>query len=365
MERLTIIDGCGNDELARCMNCGLEKAGSNLENCGMCEEGWQRALRRLAAYEDNGLTPEEIKNALDVNDIIPEINVTVDHIRDLLQAEQDGRLLSVAGYITASAAERPDVWVSVWVAAKGHNGVGLELMNALPQLTGAEVVACNNIRPKTCAFYRFLGWQAQRMPHYYRLAPKGEYRLAVLHRADILPVRPDLGLEKVETVDELFALGMPPTPHTPRKDTWYMRRRYFHYPHFRYDVWAVRENGRLLAYAVTRTVSAQDTGCVPVVRLVDFVGEDAVLPRIGAALDALLRREKAEYMDCYNAGIPAAVWRAAGFVERLPDDGQIIPNYLTPPLRENTEYYYFTNKPDNFVMFKADGDQDRPNLPAE
>lgn len=61
MERLTIIDGCGNDELARCMNCGLEKAGSNLENCGMCEEGWQRALRRLSAYEDNGLTPEEIK----------------------------------------------------------------------------------------------------------------------------------------------------------------------------------------------------------------------------------------------------------------------------------------------------------------
>lgn len=93
MERLTIIDGCGNDELARCMNCGLEKAGSNLENCGMCEEGWQRALRRLAAYEVTGLTPEEIKNALDVNDIIPEINVTVDHIRDLIKAEQDGRLV--------------------------------------------------------------------------------------------------------------------------------------------------------------------------------------------------------------------------------------------------------------------------------
>ena len=48
---------------------------------------------RLAAYEDTGLEPEEIKNALDVNDIIPEINVTVDHICDLLQAEQDGRLV--------------------------------------------------------------------------------------------------------------------------------------------------------------------------------------------------------------------------------------------------------------------------------
>ena len=49
--------------------------------------------RKLMQYEDTGLTPEEIRNALDVNDIIPEINVTVDHILDLLKAEQDERLV--------------------------------------------------------------------------------------------------------------------------------------------------------------------------------------------------------------------------------------------------------------------------------
>ena len=73
----------------------------------------------------------------------------------------------------------------------------------------------------------------------------------------------------------------------------------------------------------------------------------------------------AEYLDCYNAGIPAAVWAAAGLTERREDDGVIIPNYLTPPLQQNTEYYYFTNQPDGFVLFKADGDQDRPNLPCD
>ena len=54
-----------------------------------------KILTRLAAYEDTGLEPEEIKNALDVNDIIPEINATVDHICDLLKAEQEGRLLEL------------------------------------------------------------------------------------------------------------------------------------------------------------------------------------------------------------------------------------------------------------------------------
>ena len=98
-------------------------------------------------------------------------------------------------------------------------------------------------------------------------------------------------------------------------------------------------------------------------RLVDFIGEDSVLPRIGAALDAILNHAGAEYMDCYNAGIPADVWLAAGFTERVEGDGCIIPNYLTPPVHENTEYYYFHEQARSFlILFKADGDQDRPNL---
>ena len=60
MERLTKTDGIGQRDLIRCFDCSLEKAGENLEHCGYCEEGWQRALERLAAYEDTGLEPEEI-----------------------------------------------------------------------------------------------------------------------------------------------------------------------------------------------------------------------------------------------------------------------------------------------------------------
>ena len=136
---------------------------------------------------------------------------------------------------------------------------------------------------------------------------------------------------------------MPATPHTPVKDTWYLRRRYFRYPYFRCDLWAARGNGKLLASAcVTRAVTAEETGCVPVVRLVDFIGEDAVLPRLGGALDAILNRAGGEYMDCCNAGVSRRslagrrFYRAAGGRRQ-----RHIPNYLTPPLLENTEYYYF------------------------
>ena len=86
---------------------------------------------------------------------------------------------------------------------------------------------------------------------------------------------------------------------------------------------------------------------------------------LGKAIDQLMQQTGAEYADCYCWGIPAEVFRAAGFCERREGDGAVIPNYLTPPVDDNTEYYFFTSRPENFTLFKADGDQDRPNLKVE
>ena len=218
-------------------------------------------------------------------------------------AEENGRYLSAAGYILANTEPEPDVWVSIWVAEKGHNGVGLELMNALPELTHARVLACNNIRAATCSLYRFLGWKAERMNHYYRLANLPSYQLAQFTEKNILPVQNGRILVPVRTAADLVPLGVPASGHTPQKDVWYLRRRYFHYPHFHYHVWAAMDAGRPLAYVVTRLVTAEETGCVPVIRLVDYIGPDEVLPTLGRALDAILRAAGAEYMDCYNLSL--------------------------------------------------------------
>ena len=87
--------------------------------------------------------------------------------------------------------------------------------------------------------------------------------------------------------------------------------------------------------------------------------EDTEFEPMFSACESKLSGKKIALFGSYGWGDGEwmRTWQAG-----VEGDGCIIPNYLTPPVHENTEYYYFTNKPEGFVLFKADGDQDRPNL---
>lgn len=278
--------------------------------------------------------------------------------------EEKGHIKALAGYIPASLQPTPDIWVSLWVADKTARGSGLELMAALPQLLGCRTLACNNIRPETQPFYQFLGFHTGRVGHFYRLAHRQSYQLAVVHHRDIPATSGKAQLAQVTSPAQLEQSGfIPPANANPYKDMWYIQRRFFAYPHQPYNVYtaALPGESRPRALLAARVIPA---GGTVVLRISDYIGEPDFLPELGNAINQPMQTTGAEYADCYCAGIPAATMRSAGFAERDANSQNILPNYLQPPAIANTDYYYFTNNPHHFVLFKADGDQDRPNLPA-
>ena len=79
----------------------------------------QMLCNRLAAYEDSGLEPEEIADFMKRWEQTVEIGgmlkkYCIDHIRDLLHAEQDGRLVvlpcKVGDHVWADGREAIVVW---------------------------------------------------------------------------------------------------------------------------------------------------------------------------------------------------------------------------------------------------------------
>lgn len=284
-------------------------------------------------------------------------------------AEQDGRLAAVAGYIRANQREEPDIWVSILSAAKFAPGSGIEVLAAMRELTHARQVACNNIRPNVIPLYRFAGFTTGRLSHCYRLADRESYQIARVANKTILPTSGAAALRLLPAESDLLSCGyVPDETHRPYKDLWYLARRYYRYPFQKYDVWGVLESDAgtagtaVTALLVTRRIPVNGT-CV--LRVVDYTGAPAAFAALGTAIDRLMAECGAEYADCYCAGVPEEAMAAAGFSTRGEEDTNILPNYLTPPLYENTDYYYFTWEPEDFTMFKADGDQDRPNLSVE
>ena len=69
-------------------------------------------------------------------------------------------------------------------------------------------------------------------------------------------------------------------------------------------------------------------------------------------------------MDIYSYGVPIDIIEKAGFLDRQEYDNLIIPNYFEPFERKNVDLRYaykVKESSDPVRLFKADGDQDRPN----
>ena len=142
----------------------------------------------------------------------------------------------------------------------------------------------------------------------------------------------------------------------PQKDYWYVDKRYFRYPHYEYKVYGIYKNGSCDSLVVFR-VNESDEGYV--LRVVDYIGSPENICDLNGHIDVLMEQFDCECCDMYWFGADGA---KAGFVLRDKDDTNIIPNYLNTLLQQNIDYYFFTTDTDSFVMFKADGDQDRKNL---
>ena len=186
---------------------------------------------------------------------------------------ENGEVLAVCGYIKCSREKNSDIWISIWCAKKGKNGVGLQLMGAMKDLTGANVISCNNIRKNTMPFYTFLGYHPDKLFHYYRLAKRDVYKIAVPSGSNIpksekientaLKQHFDIG-----SIKECFVI---PAHLKPKKDLWYIDKRFFNYPHYEYKVFTVEKDCKAVSLVVFR-VNNSDEGNV--LRLVDYIGEN-------------------------------------------------------------------------------------------
>ncbi len=211
---------------------------------------------------------------------------------------ENGETCAVCGYIKCSEKENSDIWISIWCAKKGKNGVGLQLMGAMKELTGANVMACNNIRENTMPFYTFLGYYPDKMKHYYRLSDKNEYKMAVVNKKIIAKSDKVSGvfLKKLNSIDEIKKEFIIIENIKPAKDYWYINKRYFEYPYYDYLAYGIYNNDKCVSLVVFR-VNESDEGHV--LRVVDYIGIPENFYLLSGQIDPIMEEFDCEYADCY------------------------------------------------------------------
>lgn len=151
----------------------------------------------------------------------------------------------------------------------------------------------------------------------------------------------------------------------PAKSMRYVVERYLRHPWYRYEVNAVVHHGHVVAAVVWRLVEAVGSR---VVRIVDIVGDVGWLGAGGGPLRDAVVAADAEYIDLVHWGVPPHLLAAAGFVDADTYPELVIPNYFSPFERRNVVIGASARRVGTDLplrMYRADSDQDRPNLAAD
>lgn len=278
--------------------------------------------------------------------------------------ESEEKIYGVCGFIYANHREKPDVWLALWkVIPSGIPGLGLDMVRYLYQELRCNILACCGIKKEVKRLYEFLGYKTGTLYHYYRLNEDKNYTIAYIQKKTDQPNgAKGVVLEKIDSekqfkdimnYEEVFDV------YVPYKDIKYFIKKYFHNIAYDYQVWGIRnKNNVIKAVLVTKSVAVGDSRAL---RIIDFVGDETELAKCGASLDDIIKKENYEYVDFYEYGLQEKTLLGLGMVLHDKKDGNIIPNYFEPFLLQNVDIHFFTNKIENFRMFKADGDQERPN----
>ena len=283
-------------------------------------------------------------------------------------ARADGRVAGILGYISTerydpALASDNVVWLTTWKVRDdaGVAGLGLGMLQHLAEVEPHVAMGAVGFTLGTRPIYQALGFTVGELQHYaLPNAARREFALASFAEQPARRPTPNAAaatrvLSNAADFDRLVA----PSGSVPRKTARYFHARYACHPLYTYRVLAIEDGTATVGLLAARVAEHAGRRAL---RIVDFTGSADVVGRLGDMVQTLVRESDAEYADVYNAGIDRALFEESGFTRVDPDGADIVPDHFEPFERRNVRLWFAIKGTREPVMFKGDGDQDRPSL---
>ncbi|ONI43605.1 hypothetical protein AN641_09615 [Candidatus Epulonipiscioides gigas] len=273
------------------------------------------------------------------------------------------------GFLKCSREGTPlDIWGSIWKVKDEQNNLpflGVEIAKRIFDLTKCRFEIGCGINQKTTIPLRTKIFKdtCSKMLHFYMLNSQlTEFNIAQIKSREFECIVNEtkvelIPLNNIKEFKNNFDISN--YKQIPRKDAGYIEHRYYNHPIYKYQLFGIKAPNVLVeAVIVIRKVKVKNRA---ILRIVDYLGKHDLFALIGENLQRMLITNNYEYIDFYEYGFEKQYILEAGFIQKLENDINIIPNYFEPFLQQNIDIWVHYQK-EGTLFFKADADQDRPNV---
>lgn len=282
----------------------------------------------------------------------------------VISRDSNNKINGVLGFIPTFQFDRTlennsCIWLAIWKVDEeiSSAGLGVVLIKWLEQKLNPKFIGTVGQNIEVNKLYEILGFYVGQMTHYY-FANKDckEYKiLKNINKNNISRISDNaLDIKSInfnEIDDNVFI-------NSPKKTKLYVKNRFLNHPTYSYLFFGVYINEKFKILLVARIVKVNNSQCL---RIVDMFGQFSDLENHQLNLQSLVKKYNCEYVDCLNYGIPKKFFTNWGFA--IKKGKLIIPEYFEPFIQKNKKIYFaYKPKANNYTVFKADCDQDRPNI---
>lgn len=291
---------------------------------------------------------------------------------DYLIARNGERLLGVLGYISTrrfdvALTHENVIWLALWkvVDDSGVTGLGLRMLDRLSKLEPHVAIGVNGINLNHPPMYKVLRYEVGELHHYFVTCPGREITLASAPAGYSWPTPSESGFPWEEmTEGSLRTLSSTTVSASfmAKKTPVYFVNRFIRHPFYKYRVFLMTGSDGDMALIATRIA---EHGGARVLRLVDFYGSPSVFRFAGHGLTKLMTESEVEYADLWAFGMEESAIFSAGMIHVNLTGPVVVPNYFEPFAARNGRILCAIKKSSSsscpVMIFRADGDQDRPN----
>ena len=285
---------------------------------------------------------------------------------------ESGEIHSCFGFVTTQHFDNDIkdivIWPAIWKTRDDIKvkGLGVSLFYFLKENIDVDSISPLGISEIALSIYKHWNFETGKIRHYvlpnhnlseYHLCDNLDKIPAVNMEEDTLELK-QIGLQEYANIDineEVFS------NLNKYKSKKYYAKRFFNHPIYKYEMYTIGDEQHVKAIVIARVCGHEGHNCL---RIVDYIGDVTYLKTVGNQLYNIMVKNNYEYIDFVEVGLDDKKLNDAYFIDKDTIDGLVVPNYFEPFEKRNVYLDYALKTVSGYkpVFFKADSDQDRPNM---